>query len=233
MPSSRISRRHWLSAWTCECTVLIVLEPRAGQRQQVVVHPLEMLADDVQAAMRHQVMDVGDPAGDRVVDRDHRALGAALAHRGERLLEGFGRQRRRDAGRPGGRRDASRRRAGPERRCAVPARAPTPAACLRVGRLIHEQRLGCQLGGACRAAPQHGSGPLQIGREYRRRAEPCQRAPRRCSCRPRARAAARAARAARAGSAAARRSAPGRRGDRRRCRCGDRPGPRRSAPSPA
>ena len=64
-----------------------VLEPGARHRQQMVVHPLKMLADDVQAAMRHQVVDVGDPSGDRVLDRDHRQLGAALAHRGERILE--------------------------------------------------------------------------------------------------------------------------------------------------
>jgi hypothetical protein len=53
----------------------------------MVVHPLKMLADDMQAAMRHQVMDVGDPAGDRILDRDHRPLRAAVAHGGERLLE--------------------------------------------------------------------------------------------------------------------------------------------------
>jgi hypothetical protein len=39
------------------------------------------------------MMDVGDPSGDRVVDRDHRALGAALAQRRESVLEGFRRQR--------------------------------------------------------------------------------------------------------------------------------------------
>ena len=59
----------------------------AGHREQVMVHPLEVLADDLEAGMRHQVMDVGDPAGDRVLDRDHRPLGLAVAHRRERLLE--------------------------------------------------------------------------------------------------------------------------------------------------
>ncbi len=68
---------------------LDVLEPCARHRQEVMVHAQEMLADDVQAAVRHQVMDVGDPAGDRIVDRDHRPVGLSLADGGERLLEGL------------------------------------------------------------------------------------------------------------------------------------------------
>ena len=50
---------------------LDVLERRALHRQQLVAHRHEMLGDDVQAGMRHQMMDVGDAAGDRVLDRDH------------------------------------------------------------------------------------------------------------------------------------------------------------------
>ena len=63
------------------------VERRAGQGQQMVVHPLEMLADDVEARIGHQMVDVGDPSGDRVLDRDHREPRRAVAHRREGVLE--------------------------------------------------------------------------------------------------------------------------------------------------
>ena len=53
------------------------LQRGALGRQQVMHDALEMLADDVQARFRHQVMHVGDAAGERVVDGDHRQRGAA------------------------------------------------------------------------------------------------------------------------------------------------------------
>jgi hypothetical protein len=53
-----------------------------------VVDPLEVLAHDMQARVRDQVVDVGHPAGDRVVDRDHAVEGQAIAHGGEGVLEG-------------------------------------------------------------------------------------------------------------------------------------------------
>ena len=71
-----------------------LLDPRARQRQQVVVHPLIVLADDVQAGARQQVVDVGDAAGDRVLDRDHRQPGLAVADGRERVLERPAGQRR-------------------------------------------------------------------------------------------------------------------------------------------
>ncbi len=80
--------RHCDSAWMWLRTTRIAVERRAGQRQQMVVHPLEMLADDVEAGIGHQVMDVGDPAGDRVLDRDHREPRHAVANRREGILEG-------------------------------------------------------------------------------------------------------------------------------------------------
>ena len=55
--------------------------------KQLVVHPHELLADDVQPAARQQVVHVGDPAGDRVVDRDHGVARLPLAHGRERILE--------------------------------------------------------------------------------------------------------------------------------------------------
>ena len=86
-PSARISLRHCESAWTWLLTVRIWASARARQGQEMMVHPLEMLADDVQPRIRHQVMDVGDTAGDRIFDRDHRQPRPALAHRGKGVLE--------------------------------------------------------------------------------------------------------------------------------------------------
>jgi hypothetical protein len=57
------------------------------------IHPLEMLADDVQAGFGHQMVDVGDAAGQRILDRDHRQPGIAGADRGEGILEARARQR--------------------------------------------------------------------------------------------------------------------------------------------
>jgi hypothetical protein len=70
------------------------LQRGALGRQKMVHDALEMLAHDVEAGFRHQVMDVGDAAGDRVVDGDHRLRGAALADGGEGILEGVAGQRR-------------------------------------------------------------------------------------------------------------------------------------------
>ena len=58
-----------------------------------MVHALKMLADDVEARIRQQVMDVGDAAGDRILDRQHGQRGAAVAHRRDRVLERRRRQR--------------------------------------------------------------------------------------------------------------------------------------------
>ena len=44
-------------------------------------------ADDVQPGVGQEVVDVGDPAGDRVVDRDHRQVGLAALDRREDVLE--------------------------------------------------------------------------------------------------------------------------------------------------
>jgi hypothetical protein len=38
--------------------------------------------------MRQQMMDVGDAAGDRILDRDHAEIGFARGDRGQRVLEG-------------------------------------------------------------------------------------------------------------------------------------------------
>ena len=73
------------------------LEPRdrrALGRQQMVHDLLEMLADDMQSRFGQQVMDIGHPPGHRIVDGDHREIGAPVAHGGEGLLEGGAGQRR-------------------------------------------------------------------------------------------------------------------------------------------
>ena len=51
------------------------------------------LADDVQPRGRQQVVDVGDAAGDRILDRDHAEIRRAVLQRGERVLEGRAGQR--------------------------------------------------------------------------------------------------------------------------------------------
>jgi hypothetical protein len=63
------------------------LERGALRRQQLMVHPLEMFADDVEPGLRQQMMDIGDAAGDRVLHRQHREPRAALAHGGDGVLE--------------------------------------------------------------------------------------------------------------------------------------------------
>ena len=69
------------------------LETGAGHAEQLVVHAHELLADDVQTATRQQVVHVGDPAGDRVVDRDHGVARLPVAHGRERVLERVAGQR--------------------------------------------------------------------------------------------------------------------------------------------
>ena len=92
-PCSRITLRHWPSACTWLCTVRIESSDGAGQRHQRELDAQEVLADDVQARVRQEVVDVGDPARDRVVDRDHRELGVPALDGGEDVLEGGARHR--------------------------------------------------------------------------------------------------------------------------------------------
>ena len=92
-PCSRITLRHWPSACTWLCTVLIVSSVAPGEGHQRELDAQEVLADDVQVGVGQEVVDVGDPAGDRVVDRDHRQLGVAVLDRGEDVLERRARHR--------------------------------------------------------------------------------------------------------------------------------------------
>ena len=54
-----------------------------------------MLADDVEARFRQQVMNIGHPPAERILDRDHRQRGLALAlDRRKGILEGGAGKRR-------------------------------------------------------------------------------------------------------------------------------------------
>ncbi len=63
------------------------------RRQQAVLDALEMLADDEQAARGQQRVDVGHPAGEAVLARQHGQSGRAGMHRLDRSLEGVAGQR--------------------------------------------------------------------------------------------------------------------------------------------
>ena len=87
MPSLRSVLRHWPSAWVWLMTRLIVAERRAGHGHQLMADAQEVFADDVETGIGQQMMDVGDAAGDRVLDRDHGQSGFARFHRRQRILE--------------------------------------------------------------------------------------------------------------------------------------------------
>ena len=72
---------------------LDLLARDAGQHHQLEMDRQEILADDVQPRFRQQMMDVGDAAGDRVLDRDHGEVGLAGLDRVEGVLEGRAGQR--------------------------------------------------------------------------------------------------------------------------------------------
>ena len=51
---------------------LDVGKPDAGQRDQAMLDALEMFGDDLEPGVRQQAVQVGDAAGDRVLDRNDR-----------------------------------------------------------------------------------------------------------------------------------------------------------------
>ncbi len=99
----------------------------ALQRHELEADRQEVLADDVEAGLRQQVVDVGDAAGERVLDRDHRIAGFTRFHGGDRILERRTRQRLELGIHLVGMRGVSWRRAHLGRRCADGARARTAA----------------------------------------------------------------------------------------------------------
>jgi len=59
----------------------------ARQRHQLEVDRHEIFADNMQLRFRQQIMDVGNPAGDGVFNRDHGQIRFALRERIERVFK--------------------------------------------------------------------------------------------------------------------------------------------------
>ena len=59
----------------------------AARRQQLVVHPLKMLAIDKQTRSRKKMVDVGDAASNRILDRHHRQLGTTFLNGEDHVLK--------------------------------------------------------------------------------------------------------------------------------------------------
>jgi hypothetical protein len=72
---------------------LDVRELGARQDHQLEMDRHEIFADDVELRFGQQMVYVCDPAGDGVLNRDHRQVGLALSKRVERILEGGAGQR--------------------------------------------------------------------------------------------------------------------------------------------
>ena len=208
MPSLRMMRRHWPSACTWLSTLLMSSSLVALHRHQLMADRQKPFADDEEAGGRQQMMDVGDAARDRILDRDHAEIGLARRDRRQRVLEG-----------------------GAGHRLGV-----------GIGLDDGDVGIGARLALECDFQLAHdrpcnsGSGfgkDAAGGLQVRRRVDPAghgiddgevDRA-----SRPPAPGAARASPAIPAARAAARRSAPARRGDRRRGRYGGSAVRRRSA----
>ena len=72
---------------------LDIVERCAARRHQLMADRQKVFADDEQPGLRQQVMNVGDTAGHRILDRDHAEIGVARRDRGQRILEGGAGQR--------------------------------------------------------------------------------------------------------------------------------------------
>ena len=94
MPCFFRKLRHCDSAWTWLLAVLMPFSADARQRHQAMLDPLEMLGDDLEPGVRQQAVQVGDAAGDRVLDRDDGELGLAGLDRAHGRVEGRARQGR-------------------------------------------------------------------------------------------------------------------------------------------
>ena len=175
----------------------------AARRHQLMMDRQEPFADDEQAGLRQQMMDIGDAAGDRVLDRDHAEVGFARGDRGQRVLEGRAGQR---LGVGIGLGDGDM---GIRARLALECDFHGFGRCFGHGApCISRSGFSPVCGGWFRGRPG-----------YRRRAARCRRWRYRSACRPPAPATVRASPAAPAARAAAPRNAPAPRGDRHRGRC--------------
>ena len=63
-------------------------QPGALHADQLVMHRQEMFADDVHVGFRQDVVDVGDAAGRRVLDRNHAEVAGAGGQCRKAVLEG-------------------------------------------------------------------------------------------------------------------------------------------------
>ena len=88
-----MSLRHWESACTWERTVSSFDGLAPGQAKEVVAHALEVFLDDVEVGFGQELVNVGNAARRRVLDRDHREAGVTLGHSGEGVAEGLARKR--------------------------------------------------------------------------------------------------------------------------------------------
>ena len=66
---------------------LEALERRALDSHQMVVHALEVLGDEKKSGFRQQMVNVGNPAGQRIFDRNHRQRRFTRRDRFEGRLE--------------------------------------------------------------------------------------------------------------------------------------------------
>ncbi len=77
MPCFFRKLRHCDSAWTWLLAILMSFNAGAGQRDQAMLDPLEVLSHDLEPGMRQQAVQVRDAAADRVLDRDDGEFGLA------------------------------------------------------------------------------------------------------------------------------------------------------------
>ena len=93
-----------------------VAELRPLEAEQLEMDRQEIFADDMEIGAREQMMDVGDPSGEGVLDRNHAKLRLAVGDGAERVLERIERQRLPAPDVRSGKRYGNLRRVRPDRR---------------------------------------------------------------------------------------------------------------------
>ena len=83
-----LAKRHGVRVHTAD-----VANGGALHAEQAVLHPLEVLGNHKQTGLRQQVVDVGHPASEAVLARQHGECGRAVMHRLHRRLEAGAGQR--------------------------------------------------------------------------------------------------------------------------------------------
>ena len=80
--------RHWPRATESDWTALTSESVAPGHAEKVHAHGQVMLADDIEPAFGQDVVDVGDPAIERIFDRHDGIVGQPGLDRADGLLEG-------------------------------------------------------------------------------------------------------------------------------------------------